>query len=969
MKRIICYIVTLSMVCCMLFAGMTASAAPNAEKETQARSIAIVFDNSGSMYSGNNAKAWCQATYAIEVFATMLNEKDTLSVYPMHEIQIDGNSYSMENPVTITGPKNASLVRKMITIRPRTTPIEAIDAAHTGLVNASGEKWLIVLTDGDSFYENGSDLGGNTTRKLDERLGKYNEDMNVLYLGIGREAAMPTITSAGKYSFNAQKANNSEDVLSLLTAMCNLIFGRDILPENHFANNQIDMDISISKLIVFVQGQDVSDVAVTDASGNPVGTLTNENRTHYSEKGAETGKGEVDTSLQGMVMSYKDCPAGVYSLSYSGTASSIEIYYEPDVDFMFTFTDQDGNSVNPNALYEGEYTVSYGMMDSKTGNITDSDLLGKTKYFGSYYINGDEHEISCEEKSGSCAVPLHVGDSFNADMTAEYLSGYRIHKDSSSFGWPDGGLSVSSRPAGNLELSISGGDSLYYLDNLESGSRFCAEIYYEGEKLTGDALGDVELTWDPGLSGAILSAEPCGDCIEIALSHTNPGNPEETPTGDFTVPVAARYSPAASDPSQSAPAEISYSIALRPAGSLELKITGGDSLYHLVSLEEGSSFRAEVYYDGEKLTGDALEGVELTWDANLSGALLTKEFQGDYYDISLSHKDPSDPCATPTGEFTVPITALYQPEVSAAAQSAPVSLTYSIDDYSVAVDAEITAKQTYYQKSRISEGEAVRIDLTKNGLPLSDEDIFTVELCVDCSGIDYETEKLPGESAFLIHLKNTDGLKDGNYVISCDAKTADEVGRTCTDHDEVTLQIMTLPLWLKCLIYVVSGLLLLLIFLGILHIKVLPKASVGRTGSSLSVGGHDVTEDAEFKVRLVNKRLEVEIEYADESVGMQMDVRPGKDSYLSTPAGKRTAAVIPSSVRVKIGDVDSANIIGNQYDYNEETSKMERNPASDKMFTLRHGSQINFSGPMQLYSGRQRYDATIELNFKNKKKK
>ena len=53
--------------------------------------IAVVFDNSGSMYQN---QAWCRAKYAMEIFASMLNYNngDTLKIFPMWEVTRDGST-------------------------------------------------------------------------------------------------------------------------------------------------------------------------------------------------------------------------------------------------------------------------------------------------------------------------------------------------------------------------------------------------------------------------------------------------------------------------------------------------------------------------------------------------------------------------------------------------------------------------------------------------------------------------------------------------------------------------------------------------------------------------------------------------------------------------------------------------------------------------------------------------------------
>ena len=69
MKRFISILLVLVL---LLASVLTYAPEVSAAKATESRTIAIVFDNSGSMYL-NKELAWCRATYAMEVFASMLN--------------------------------------------------------------------------------------------------------------------------------------------------------------------------------------------------------------------------------------------------------------------------------------------------------------------------------------------------------------------------------------------------------------------------------------------------------------------------------------------------------------------------------------------------------------------------------------------------------------------------------------------------------------------------------------------------------------------------------------------------------------------------------------------------------------------------------------------------------------------------------------------------------------------------------
>ena len=162
-------------------------------KPEKTRAIAIVFDNSGSMYDAGD-QAWCRATYAMEVFASMLNAGDTLQIYPMHPITVGDKEYTMQKPFQITDAAQASSIRDILTPNAGGTPIESIDCAVQGLQKIqTGKKYLVVLTDGGTFSKNGYGLSKDRTKtELDKRIqANASKSMSVMYLGIGSEACTP----------------------------------------------------------------------------------------------------------------------------------------------------------------------------------------------------------------------------------------------------------------------------------------------------------------------------------------------------------------------------------------------------------------------------------------------------------------------------------------------------------------------------------------------------------------------------------------------------------------------------------------------------------------------------------------------------------------------------------------------------------------------------------------------------------
>lgn len=640
MKRSVSMLLAVLLLLSCVF---TAAPAVHAADKDVKRTIAIVFDNSGSMYMEGN-QAWCRATYAMEVFAAMLNAGDELLIYPMYPITVgtEAKEYTMDAPLRITDPSQSEKIRQICSPWAGDTPIESIEKAIAGLEKIrSDNRYLIVLTDGEIFYRNGialqaANYSNEPTRQaltecFEDAVGK---GINVMYLGIGSVAASNLMTQSDRYV--ERKATDTKDVLNYLTELCNLVFGRDTLPKNHISGKSVDFDISMKKLIVFVQGDNIADVKLTGPSGQ-VGEVIGSTSTKYSELGSLNYPSYVDDKLQGMMVTYANCPAGTYTLDYSGTATSVEIYYEPDADLDFVFTDINGNEVDSTALYEGDYKISFGMKDARTGKLIQSDLLGNPHYEGNYYINGEAKEIKHDGQSGEQTVTLKEGDTFKADLTVTYLSGYTITKNSKDFGWPEGGITIKPRPAKLLTLEISGGESEYSLQKLEEGAPFIVKVYCEGELLTGDALESVNLSWDAAASNAKLVAECKKDHYELKLTYPDPNAPQDTPCGECTLPIRASYTESGSQESQTQ-ADLTYSIK-DDFSPLQIDMHTVQSYIVIDELDDSQPIIVDLTLNGSPLTPEEFAQVELVVDTGGIEYTLTPNVQDSSYEIQLMATD------------------------------------------------------------------------------------------------------------------------------------------------------------------------------------------------------------------------------------------------------------------------------------------------------------------------------------------
>lgn len=362
-----------------------------------------------------------------------------------------------------------------------------------------------MLTDGDTFFENGESMNGSKTEeRLEEELTRCNAAENVMYLGIGSVAVMPKV-SAGKNVYYADKATTTAEILTKLTAMSNMIFGRD---ELKLSGDTLEFDLPMSKLILFVQGSGVGDVTLTGSEGKQLNAVS-QYAPSYGTRGAGldyAGVCAADTSLQGVVATYEDCDAGTYQLSYSGSVTSVGVYYEPDVELSAFLTDEDGQPVDMDALYPGTYRLCYGLAD-KNGNLTNSKLLGETHYSVRYDINGEEQTLESDE-SGWVEVTLGGSDHLNADLSATYLNGYRIEKDNAGLGWPLDGLTPTAHPTSRIELKLEAPQTYVVRSQLEEAQPLTATLLLDGQPMPAELLAQTEVTVDGELDCTVT---PNGD--------------------------------------------------------------------------------------------------------------------------------------------------------------------------------------------------------------------------------------------------------------------------------------------------------------------------------------------------------------------------------------------------------------------------------------------------------------------------
>lgn len=372
--------------CLLLIGAFLLPVAALAQSNTtyqHSRVINVVYDDSGSMI-GIGIDTWCKAKYALEVFAAMLEENDTMNVYVMSDFS--SGSYMNKPPaLTLYGRNgmaaNVAAVHRMQT-RAGNTPFDAVRKAYLDLTAATAdEKWLVILTDGD--FQGIDDK--------DAYFGQKNADIRVMFLGMGAGAGSIREDAANNI-FNLH-AETSAQILARVTEICTRIFSRNKIPDSDIIGNRFNIDVPMSELIVFAQGANVSLNGIRTASGNTVRSSAPVS-VRYSEADSTTvSNALVDRNLAGVIESFTgDFDVGDYTIDITG-ADTVEVYYKPNIEIRAYLTDRGGNEVtHEDRLEAGDYSITFGFVKRGTDQrVAESRLLGEVTYEARASTNGADH--------------------------------------------------------------------------------------------------------------------------------------------------------------------------------------------------------------------------------------------------------------------------------------------------------------------------------------------------------------------------------------------------------------------------------------------------------------------------------------------------------------------------------------------------------------------------------------------------
>lgn len=378
----------------------------SAKTSEPVRIINVVYDDSGSMITDSAGKCdtWCQAKYAMEVFAAMLGENDTMNVYVMSDFQDVDEAPPL---LTLRGAAgagdNVGKVHNMLTEASKSTTFTTVVKAYEDLKGTSAdEKWLVVLTDGEF------NKPATTSGELEAYFSQKEEDVKVMFFGMGAKAS--TINPDEENNVFFEKAESSADILSKITGICNRIFNSNKL-EVDVSTGKFEFDVPMGELVVFAQGEGVEIEDVTGPDGRSIEGGSDAVGVRYSERACSNDTERyadpmVATNLVGEIITYKgEYDMGAYAVD-AVNAKTIEVYYKPSVDIMAFLIDSEGNEIGSNETVEpGEYVLNFNFVKPGTNEkIEQSQLLGIVDYSAhmkgagadpdKLYLSGDRVTLS-----------------------------------------------------------------------------------------------------------------------------------------------------------------------------------------------------------------------------------------------------------------------------------------------------------------------------------------------------------------------------------------------------------------------------------------------------------------------------------------------------------------------------------------------------------------------------------------------
>ncbi len=542
-------LIAVMIISCCLFVTTVGATDQGYQKIDRTYEIAVVYDNSGSMYENDG---WCRAKYSMEIFASMLDyaDGDKLWVVPMWGVTTDGKTSGNGSfsPILIDSADDINnKISKMYTPVANGTPYQPVKEAYNILKKSkASDKWLVVLTDGNFDSDNRNQ---SASVDVQQRLNAIASDnIKVQLLGFGDAKKIKDNPSKGFYA-----ADPNVSLEKNLIEVCNRIFNRTSLSvDKYLSDNTLTLPMSMRSLIVFIQGPG----AEVESLEGPEGESIDKEIDYGQRKASNISTGDIRypnppaaKDLAGHVVTFGECPVksedkAQYALSYSGNKDNIQIFYEPDVSITVELINNDGQVVDPdeNKISAGTYELDYYIVDN-VSKVDVTHMLGDVSLIPTV-TKSDGTTVEIKDSTDSNGnkikvIELTPDDDTKISVEGKYLEDYTIKTDDSA-GMFDFEVVYPELDKLDVKATVEQSNSWYKISDHENWKPIRIDLTYNGEKLTDEQMAalQIEIPEDERISYS-YEAIPGESAFNVYVGQESGGKFVEPSTGIYTMKFTA----------------------------------------------------------------------------------------------------------------------------------------------------------------------------------------------------------------------------------------------------------------------------------------------------------------------------------------------------------------------------------------------------------------------------------------------
>lgn len=531
MKRILAICMLLAMLICMLLPINTSA------EESSVRSnriVSIVYDDSGSMFGDN----WVYANYAMQNFAAMLNEGDTLYITYMSD---PGRSVALNTsdlPDAVNAIRNHDIAGA--------TPFASMDTAFNTLTSVtdsypSTQYWLVTFTDG-GFNETSSK--DDVTQKLSQFAATDMPNGTkpyIYFMTIDDQYDVYTPSAGSNTNVEVAKSLSVDDITESIFGISSKISGRFRVDQKDITKDgdksiKVHADLPLFNIGVLTQNTSAKVEKVTDSENQeiPIKSNVDVQAPGPSDVSGAEGASDEAVSLHGnATLAGKEreiIPAGEYTVTFSDQIDEKDyvVLLEPAIELRLTLS-KDGKEITDYSGFtenESGITAKAELYEFGTDTpILPSLLPGNIRYSVTHSERGikvkdsqtnELSEIALTTGESIISAEASLPDYFSLSCAVSFTpTGVRIDKIEAEI-VPDGSERLKDSQ-GNPD-----GDDVIYLSKMrdsKTGVKFI--LYEDGEPIDEARAISLKKDFEKGLridykgvfSGYKVEVQPDGSYL------------------------------------------------------------------------------------------------------------------------------------------------------------------------------------------------------------------------------------------------------------------------------------------------------------------------------------------------------------------------------------------------------------------------------------------------------------------------